>query len=235
VFHSSAAFYDSIYSWKDYRSEAAKIAEAIRARNPRATSLLDVACGTAEHARHLVGDHGFRVDGIDIEPAFVDCARAKIPDGGWTCADMVDFDLGRRYDAVICMFSSIGYVRDIAGLVRATTSMAAHLAPDGVLVIEPWFEPGTMEDGHITSLVADIPGGKIMRMSHTSIEGCLSRLHFEYLIGQPQGLTRAAEVHELGLFTREEVLSAFRSLGLEVTYDPTGITGRGLYIGLKPA
>ena len=45
---------------------------------------------------------------------------------------MTDFDLGRRFDAVICLFSSIGYTRTTAGLNgsprrrwRATSSRAA--------------------------------------------------------------------------------------------------------------
>jgi hypothetical protein len=38
------------------------------------------------------------------------------------------------------------------------------------------------------------------------------------------------EVHELGLFTQTEMLNCFREAGLDASYDPVGLTGRGLYI-----
>jgi hypothetical protein len=52
-----------------------------------------------------------------------------------------------------------------------------------------------------------------------------------YLIGTPVGIHHYVERHELGLFTTEEMTHALTACGLEVTYDETGLTGRGLYIG----
>ncbi|MGD8277163.1 MAG: SAM-dependent methyltransferase, partial [Gemmatimonadota bacterium] len=52
---------------------------------------------------------------------------------------------------------------------------------------------------------------------------------FEYLIGEPDGIRRATEVHELGLFSREEMLAALRAAGFDAQYDDTGPTGRGLW------
>ncbi|MFO7587481.1 MAG: methyltransferase domain-containing protein [Gemmatimonadota bacterium] len=61
---------------KDYAAEARRIRAVILAARPGAGSLLDVGCGTGAHARAL-NDTGFRVDGIDIEPAFVEIARRR--------------------------------------------------------------------------------------------------------------------------------------------------------------
>ena len=38
-----------------------------------------------------------------------------------------------------------------------------------------------------------------------------------------------AELHELGLFSVEEIREAFRIVELSVKYDEDGLTGRGLY------
>src|ERR1043165_2988919 len=100
MFTHTAEFYDALYSFKDYCAESARLRDLIARERPGAKTILDIACGTAEHARHLSGD--FRVDGIDLEPRFIDIARKKNPSGHYEVADMRRFDLGRRYDVVQC-------------------------------------------------------------------------------------------------------------------------------------
>ena len=107
MFSESTDLYDRFYHEKDYRAEAAYVAAVVRGHVPSAESVLDVACGTGEHARCLSYDHGFRVDGVDLDPGFVALASRKNPAGTFARADMTDFDLGRTYDAVLCLFSSI--------------------------------------------------------------------------------------------------------------------------------
>ncbi len=236
MFTETAQLYDLIYTeMKDYRDEAAKVAELVRSHLPKARRLLDVACGTGEHAKFLSQEHHFEVGGIDMEPAFVEIARRKNPSGVFECADMVDFNMEDQYDAVLCLFSSIGYVRDKTNLARAIASMLKHVAPDGLLIVEPWFEPGSMQDGRSMCVTAEGDGTTISRMSHTSIVGRISRLQFEYVIGDSNGLRRASEVHELGLFTQGEMMEAFRAAGAEVEFSEEGLAGRGVYVGRRVA
>lgn len=236
MFSRTPELYDWFYREKDYRAEAKYVADVVRARAPGAATLLDVACGTGEHGRFLAGDHGFAVDGIDIEPMLLEMARAKVPAGVFRIADMVDFELGRTYDAVVSLFSSIGYACTEVSLRNALAAMARHLKPGGVLVVEPWFEPGTMTHGFVTLRLSELPDGTTAcRMSHTVIDGALSRLHFEYLIGDASGLRRETEIHELGLFTREEMTSAMGAAGLrDIRHDDVGPSGRGLYVATRP-
>jgi hypothetical protein len=79
------------------------------------------------------------------------------------------------------------------------------------------------------------PDLKIVRMSLSKQRGKLSLIEFQYLIGTPKGIEHSVEIHELGLFTHREYLDAFKSAGLNVTHDPEGLDGRGLYIGVKPS
>ena len=81
MFDASADYYDLLYStFKDYAAEAAAIAALLRRLNPACRTVLDVACGTGEHAKRLAAD-GFEVDGLDLSPEFVAIARAKHPAG----------------------------------------------------------------------------------------------------------------------------------------------------------
>lgn len=230
---SAAEFYDLLYDGeKDYEAEAKLLADLIREAHPSATTVLDVGCGTGAHARALL-DLGFQVDGVDIEPAFVDIASRKCPEGTFQLGDMTDFEVPRRYDVVTCLFSAIGYVRTETALRSSVLRMGAHLEPRGVLLVDPWFEPGQLSHGWISTLTGRREGLTISRMSRTVIEGPVSRLDFEYLIGTPEGIERRSEVHELGLFTQPQMESAFAAAGLTVERKVEALRTRGIYVGSR--
>lgn len=230
MFTASAEYYDLIYSTKkDYPAEAAQVSALLRRLNPSCRSVLDIACGTAEHAKHLTAA-GFAVDGLDLDPGFIRIARQKLPSARFVEADMSDFHLPHRYDAVICLFSSIGYLEKLDRVTQALRCFREHLAPGGVVIVEPWFAPGVLESGRITQTTAEANGVKVTRRTRIELEGRLSRLLFDYDITDAAGTRHATEVHVLGLFTPEEMLAAFREAQLDVEYDPKGLTDRGLYV-----
>ena len=98
-FVESAELYDAIYHFKNYARECERLRSLIGEAVPAASTILDVACGTGEHARFLK-DH-YAVDGVDINENYLRAARLKNPAGDYARADMTDFDLGRTYDVVI--------------------------------------------------------------------------------------------------------------------------------------
>lgn len=227
----AADLYDLLYlGMKDYRAEAEGLAELIRERRPGAHRLLDVGCGTGEHARHLSA-LGFEVDGVDLESAFVEIAREKCPQGRFEVADMTVLDLPGRYDVVLSLFSAIGYVRTRDALRRTLVRLAAHLVPGGMVVVDPWFEPGQLTNHYVTMVTGETEGLTVCRMSRTVIEGTISRLEFEYLVGREDGLERRSEIHELGMFTQAEMEDAFRRAGLSAERLPEALRTRGLYVG----
>jgi len=234
VFTESAAFYDALYAAKDYAGEAETIAAFIQARAlTSARTLLDVACGTGGHLSYL--KLRFAAEGLDLEPKLLAIAREKHPDLAFHHADMVDLDLGRTFDVVACLFSGIGYVVTLQRLHSAIAAMARHLAPGGVLLVEPWLSPQAYTSGIVHALYVDQPQLKIARInvSETAAEGRVSVLDFEYLAGTPEGVEYFTERHELGLFTQDEYCQAAVAAGLETTFDQHGITGRGLLIGVR--
>ena len=231
MFSESAELYDLIYSqFKDYPAEASTLASLIRTEHPTARTVLDVACGTAEHARLLVEAHGFEVDGLDLDANFVRIARAKLKRGEVFEGDMTSFALPRKYDVVLCLFSAIGYVKTLDNVRRTLERFRAHLADGGIVVVEPWFAPGVIENGYVSARTAKADGIAVARMTHNTVEGRLSTLRFDYLIGRASGIEHATELHELGLFTTEETLDCFEHAGLRATHDPKGLFDRGLFV-----
>ena len=235
MFSKSADYYDEIYNsmGKQYPKEASKTHKIIQKhKKSRGDLLLDVGCGTGHHAGLL--KKYYQVEGLDLDPNILSVARKKYPKIPFHQGDMINFKLNQEFDAITSLFSSIGYVKTKSSLNKAIQTMAKHLLPGGVLLIEPWFSPNEWHTGRAFMLQVNRPDLKIVRMSYSSRKGNISIIEFQYLIGTPKGIQHSVEQHRLGLFHKKDYLEAFRKTGLIVSHDPKGLDGRGLYIGVKP-
>lgn len=229
MYRLSADHYDAIYAWKDYAAEAEQIRDLAAARRGRPGGrLLDVACGTGRHLEHLRTQ--FDAVGLDLEPGLLTEARRRLPGLPLHQGDMRDFDLGERFDVVTCLFSAIGYVRTRAGLKRALGSMARHLAPGGLLVVEPWFTPDRWRTGSVHLSTAEAPELRIARACTSETRGTVSVMDMHYLVSTPEGTRHFKERHSLGLFTVDEMRAGFRAAGLAADLLEPGLTGRGLWV-----
>jgi len=235
MFSKSAQYYDEIYASidKDYAAETSKTYAFIQKyKQSKGKLLLDVACGTGLHASLL--SKYYQVEGLDLDGKMLAVAKKKHPKIRFHQGDMTDFDLNRQFDVIVCLFSSIGYVKTKARLQKAIKTMSGHLLPGGVLLVEPWFTPEQWHPGRASMTQVNKPELKIVRMSYSGQKGKISTIEFQYLIGTSKGIEHSFEIHELGLFTHKEHMDAFKAAKFDVTYDAEGLDGRGLYIGLKP-
>ncbi len=236
MFSESAEWYDAIYAgFKDYAAEAARVAALVRDVHPAAHTILDAGCGTGEHARRLSAEHGFAVDGLDLDPAMLAVAKRKSPEARFFEADMAAFALRRRYDVVISLFSSIGYLQTTERVRAALICFRRHLKKGGVVVVEPWLTPDVMVEGAESTARAEVDGTRVERTSRTRVEGRVSTIEFRYRIEDASGVRSFEETHRLGLFTETEMLAAFSEAGLAATLDAVGLTGRGLYVARAAA
>ena len=231
MFSRSAQFYDAIYSFKDYAAEASEVEGLIKKRNPDARTLLDVACGTGLHLKEFAGS--FEVAGIDLDPGLLEIARERVGDIPLQEGDMRTFELGSTFDAVTCLFSSIGYVEGPDELAQTMERFAAHLNPGGVVVVEGWFGPDEWDPKHVGAVFVDEPELKIARINTAETRGRVSFMELQYLVGTLEGVEHFTEPHALYLFTPDEYQAGMRSAGLTVEYDKDALMGRGVYIGVK--
>jgi ubiquinone/menaquinone biosynthesis C-methylase UbiE len=234
MFSKSAELYDTIYlsRGKNYAVEAQSVHELIQKHlHSGGKALLDVACGTGIHTNYL--RQHYQVEGLDLDERMLEVARKKMPEITFYQGDMLDFELPRKFDVITCLFSSIGYVKTLPKLNQAVANLERHLNPGGVILVEPWFTPAEWHPGRVHATFVDQPELKIARMNLSGQDGTLSYFVFHYLVGTPEGITCFDERHELGLFTTDEYLAAFRNCGLDVIHDPKWLNERGLYLGKK--
>ncbi len=238
-FRPSAEIYDVFYQHLDYAGTAATVEKVIRDRNPSAASLLDMSCGTGLHLEHWRGRFA-EVEGADVDSAMLDVARRRLPGVPLHLADYTDFDLGRSYDAVTCMFSSIGYVGTPERLDSAFAAMARHVVPGGVLIVEPWLLPSMIQPPFLRVHTAEADDIVVLRTTRHRYEGDaesggLSDMEFAYVVTTHDGSDFFTERHVMGVFPPERYVEAGEVAGLDTEFRE-GLTDfkRGLVVGVKP-
>ena len=95
-----------------------------------AGTVLDAGCGTGRVAVELAR-RGYSVVGVDSDASMLAVARQH--DLPWVEGDLAALDLGRTFDLVVCAGNVVVFLAPgtEADVVRR---LAAHLAPDGLLV-----------------------------------------------------------------------------------------------------
>jgi SAM-dependent methyltransferase len=240
LYTKSASYYDAVYdviydpySGKDYKSESNRLRLLIRRyKRSDGKSLLDVAVGTGRHLYYLKA--WFDVEGLDINRKMLAIAQERNPGVKFHQGDMLTFKLHKKFDVISCLFSAIGYMTTLAKLRRAIRNMALHLEPGGLLIIEPWITPRNFKSGKLHAVLVNQPELKLARIGRSLARGKISLIDFHYLIATPEDTRYFRETEKFGLFTHSEYLGAFGAAGLRVAYDRKGLTGRGLYVGIKP-
>ncbi|OLT29949.1 SAM-dependent methyltransferase [Nocardiopsis sp. CNR-923] len=229
-----ADVYETMYRarGKSWEAEAADVVRRIRELSPGASSLLDVGCGTGAHLAVFAEDVE-RAEGLEFSAAMRERARRRLPSVPVHDGDMRGFRLGRAFDAVTCLFTAVNYVDGVAGLDAAVRSMADHLEPGGVLVLEPWWFPERFIDGHVGGDVVTEGGLTIARVSHSTLAGRATRLEAHWVVADASGIRRFTEVEFLMLFDEAEYRAAFDAAGCDVEYHPGWLTGRGLFVGVR--
>lgn len=229
-----STYYDALYV-KDveYAAEAGKVKELLTRHGvPSQADLLVLACGTGGHVPYFRGD--YRVSGLDLSEDMLGLAKKKFPDLRFHAGNLIDFQLDAEFDAMVCLYGSIGFVRTVENLQACMRRIAAHLRPGGVVLITPWSTVEDFQDAIVVD-AADRPDWKIARMEQVRLkEPNIVEVTFHHLLGQNNEVSYHRQSMEIGLFTREEYTSAMTDAGLEVVEEYTGTDVRGgAYIGKR--
>ena len=125
-------FYDAAMG--DRTEMASYIRRLIRRHKPQAKTLLELACGTGA-ILHVLGK-SYDVIGLDLSPQMLSLARKKLPHVRFYRKDMVSFDLGKKFDVIICVFDSINHVLKFADWTKIFRNAARHLEKDGLFLFD---------------------------------------------------------------------------------------------------
>jgi ubiquinone/menaquinone biosynthesis C-methylase UbiE len=229
-----AKYYDLIYSFKDYKKEAARIKALItKYKKSEGKELLDVACGTGHHLKYLKDE--FSCTGVDISEQILDVAKKNAEGVTFEKADMTTLNLGKEFDVITCLFSSIGYVKTCKNLRKTIRNFSRHLKKGGGVLIEPWHTKLTYIPSSPHMETYDGKDIKIARLNVSELIGSLSVMDMHYLIAErAKGVKHFVDRHELGLFEVDETLRIMKEAGLQSKFLKRGlIPERGMFVGVK--
>ena len=115
---------------------------------PAGARVLDLACGWGRHAVELAR-LGYEVTGLDWSDTLLNHARRRANRAGvaveWVRGDMREIPWTGRFDAVLSMFSSLGYFLSDEEDLRTLQSARAALRDGGSLLLE------TMHRDHVVN------------------------------------------------------------------------------------
>jgi SAM-dependent methyltransferase len=235
VYEKSARIYDLLYvgtGIKDYEAETAELRRMIEESSPGARTLLDVACGTGAHLAAL--SRWYEVEGADISPAMLEVARGRVPGIALHQADMRAIDLGKSFDAVICLFSSIGYITDPTEMRSTVARLAAHVAPGGVLILDGWVRPDEWREGNRPEPeIARDSETTVVRLASSWRKGSITEMDMHHLVQTADGVEYFIEHHRLALTATEDYVAAVESAGLSARVIPNYMPARDRIVGLK--
>jgi len=186
------------------------------AMGTRPTTILELGSGGGNMASHL-SKHA-RMTLVDLSPQMLAMSRKLNPHAEHIEGDMRTVRLGRNFNAVL-IHDAIMYMTSEDDLAAAFATACAHLAPDGIALVQPdfvaeTFTPGIETGGHDAD---DASGRGLRYMTWTHAPAAGATIHhtdFAMLLRKPNGeIETVHERHTTGLFPRDAWRAAFVRAG----------------------
>ena len=195
--------YDLLYQDKDYAAECDLIERIFQtyAGSP-IRSVLDLGCGTGNHAIPLV-QRGYEVVGVDRSESMLAQARRKaagLPKGSsvtFRQGDVRTFDLQQHFDAALMMFAVLGYQLENTDVLSALRTARRHLRSEGLLIFDVWYGPAVLHQRPSQRIkVIPTPEGKILRVVSGELDIHRHVCTVHYHVWRLEGERLVAETEE---------------------------------------
>jgi SAM-dependent methyltransferase len=208
---SYAKYYDQIYlTKKDYQKESETVKGVIKQfEKKQPKTLLDMGCGTGEHLKYLSSD--FQCTGIDVNRNMIRIAKNKVPNAKFKVANMIKFRLKEKFDVIICLFSSIGYVQTFNNLIKTLENFYEHLNGKGLAIVEPWIFKKDFKKGYLALDTYENEKVKLVRMATSKIVRSKWLIFMHYLIGEKGEIRYVRELHKMLALNYPDYIKAFES------------------------
>ena len=222
-----ANIYDCIYKEKDYRAECDVVEHFIASDGLQpTTSILDLGCGTGNHAICLA-QRGYHITGVDKSEAMLVHAENKraaieLQSGrlDFKQGDIRCLQLNRTFDTVIMMFAVLGYQETNTDIIRSLQTVYRHINPRGLFLCDFWYGPAVLhlrpENRHLILATGD---EQIERLAYPQLniekQLCTVAYHVQHWKNK-QIMRENQESHIIRYFFPNEIESLFNQAGFSL-------------------
>ena len=147
-------YYDLFNKDKNYTKEVDFLEQVFNkfSNKNKIKKILDLGCGTGLHTKELI-KRGYEVVGLDLSKEMIEIAKQRNPSTNFYVSDMSNFNIydkensgNEKFDAIICMFSVLGYLTENSQLENFFKSCKNHLKENGLLILDVWNGLGVMNE-----------------------------------------------------------------------------------------
>ena len=134
-----ARHYDAMHLHRNYGQECDFAHDVIQRYYPGAKRVLDVCCGTGEHAVRMAQQE-YDVTGIDASPDMINVAEEKAIREGvsvdFRCLDLRNLDTVGEFQAAYCLGYTLHYMTTYPEVTNFFTTINGALLAPGVFLVD---------------------------------------------------------------------------------------------------
>jgi len=197
-------------------------------------SVLDLCCGQGRHSVQLAKS-GLRVTGLDLNPDYVElaqqAAKASKVEVETVTADMREIPFANKFDAIVNMYSSFGYLESEAEDLKVLESATKALKTRGQLLLDMLNREWAI-DNYIQNDWHTGADGTLY-VERRDLDLATSRMHVHFIVVDPKGGRRESIGHIIRLYTLTEITRLLERVGMRVTKVFGGFEGEEYGIGTR--
>jgi SAM-dependent methyltransferase len=224
--------YGHIFTEERAQKESAFVASALGLK-PGA-SVLDLCCGQGRHSVQLA-KRGLRVTGLDLNPEFLELAKQAAKAGKVTlktiAADMRKIPFENKFDAIVNMYSSFGYLESEDEDLKVLKSAARALKAGGRVLLDMLNREWAIDNYIQNDWHTGADG--MLYVERRDLNLATSRMHVHFIVVDPKGRRRESIGHNIRLYTLTEMTRLLERVGLRVTAVFGGFDGEVYGIGTR--
>src|SRR5271155_1455500 len=206
--------YGHMFTAERAEKESAFVARVLELK--AGAQVLDLCCGQGRHSVQLA-KRGLQVTGLDLNPEYLELAQqaaaAEKVKLKTIAADMREIPFADKFDAIINMYSSFGYLESEADDARVLESVATALKPKGRFFLDmlnrEWAVANYIQNDWHTG-----PDGTLY-IERRDLDLATSRMHVHFTIVDSKGGRRESIGHKIRLYSLTEISRMLAESGFD--------------------
>jgi len=213
-------------------ADVAAVLRLIAARRPAATALLEASEVAGTYLTQL-GRRFEHVEVVTTSAAAGAAAHRALPSAAIHETAVAGLDLPRRFDVAAALGTALATL-PLSALAAAVTALARHLAPGGLLLIEPFWLPDQATRRSTEARTGRDDAGRTVSAVYRGVPhdgGHLVQRHA--LIADQDGVRHVSDARTLYAFGHADYATVLAAAGCGMDLLPTGLAGRPLVVGVR--